>query len=127
MVIKREFGGIIDNMALGIKPNCLCDRDIYSFKGKWFNPNTREYENVFYYISSPLSYRTTYESGTEELKPTMEITIFGEKPIIERDIIILQDGSKMRVASRTINFVEHNINVRDMLKQRAENMVITLE
>lgn len=104
----------------------LVDRRVYAFKGKWKNPQEDTSENIFYFFSQPFTMVETYQNGRETLKRTCEITIFGGKAICERDIITLQDGTEMRVASVTPNYFESNILIRDMLKQRIESMVVVL-
>lgn len=105
----------------------FCDRRVYAFKGEWKSPQQDVAEQVYYFISKPMTLATGFKNGREQLVPTLEITIFGGKPICEKDFITLQDGSKYRVQDITINYLESNLLVRDMLKQRIESQVLVLQ
>lgn len=110
------------------KSAILCDRRVYAFKGKWKNPNQDLEETIYYFVSKPLTLETRFGGNqAEELVPTLEITIFGGKPICEKDIITLQNGEKYMVGGIVINYLESNLYVRDMLKQRIASQVLTLE
>lgn len=108
------------------KNDILVDRNIYTFKGSWKSPNNDKTEPIFYFISSPMTMRTNTRNGVDEIAETMEITIFGEKPICSYDEITLQTGEKLRVDTFTPIFAEHCIEVRDLLKPRVVNMILTL-
>lgn len=110
-----------------VRNHFICDRRIYAYKGKWQNPQQDLSENVFYFISKAMTLAPSFRAGREELVPTLEITIFGGKPICEKDIIVLQDGSEYMVEGITINYYENNLLVRDMLKQRIESQVLVLQ
>mgnify|MGYP003308040750 CR=1 FL=1 len=71
----------------------------------------------------------TFDSnGREQLKETMTIVIFGGKPIVKEDVITLEDGTQFKVGENiTINYAEHNVLVKDLLKPRIESMEIILE
>ncbi len=105
----------------------VCDRRIYDKKGKWKSPNNDIEENIFYFIKENLTLVPSYVNGREELKETITITIFGEKPICEKDTITLDTGVKYEVKQMTPNYVEHNILVKDLLKPRIESMDLVLE
>lgn len=108
------------------KSGLYCDRRTYAFKGKWKKPYEDLEENIYYFVSEPQTLVPSFKNGREELVPQIEITIFGGKPICEKDIITLQNGEEYMVENITINYLESNILVRDMLKQRIESQVITL-
>ena len=111
---------------MSFKTPILCDRRIYDKKGKIKLPNNDIEENVFYYIKEPLSLATEYHNGREEIKETMTIVVFGGKPIAQYDNIILDDV-EYTVGAIAYNYVEHNILVKDMLKQRIGSIEIALE
>ena len=96
----------------------LCDRRIYAYKGKWKSPNNDLEENVFYFVKEPLTIVPSYQKGREELKETLTITIFGDKPIAKDDFITLDNGVKYRIEQTIPNFFESNILIRDMVKPR---------
>lgn len=107
-------------------PLLLCDRRIYTYKGKWKNPNQDLADNIFYFIKEPLTLVADYTKGREQLVETMTITVFGAKPICKEDIITLDNGTKYRVQQLTYNYVEHNILVKDLLKPRIESIDLVL-
>ena len=109
------------------KTKILCDRRIYDKKGKWLNPLTDLYENVFYYIKEPLHLESSYANGREQLKETIGIVVYGGKPFAVCDKIILENGMAYEISNFTINYFESNILIKDMLKQRIESMELTLE
>lgn len=113
---------------MSFKTPYTCDRRVYDKKGKWKSPNNDIEENIFYFIKEPLSITAEYVNGREELKETLTITIFGGKPIGKEDKITLQDGTEYMVAGiPTINYIEDNILIKDLLKQRIESMDLLLE
>lgn len=112
---------------LGMKNPIICDRRVYAYKGKWVNPNNDHDETIFYFISTPMTLVTTWENGREQVKSTLGITVFGEHAFCTHDIIYLQDGTSFEVHDITPNYFEHNIQVRDMLKQRVASQEVTLE
>ena len=112
---------------MSFKTPLLCDRRVYDKKGKWKSPNNDIWENIFYFVSEPLTVAPSWVNGREELKETITITIFGAKPIAKEDNIILEDGTKFKVISWTINYFESNVLVKDMLKPRIESMNLILE
>lgn len=113
---------------LGNKNPLFVDRRVYAFKGKWKNPNNKDYlENIYYYVSTPATLTSSWVDGREEIKPTIGITVFGEHAFCKHDTIYLQDGSKYEISDITNNEFENNIQVRDMLKPRVESQEITLE
>ena len=105
----------------------ICDRRVYDKKGKWKSPNNDIEENIFYFIKENLTLVPSYVNGREQLKETMTITVFGSKPFAKEDEITLDNGTKYRVQEITINYIEHNILVKDMLKPRIESMDLFLE
>lgn len=111
---------------MSFKTPILCDRRVYSYKGKWKSPNNDIAENIFYYIQDPLTLTTEYHNGREEIKETMTIVVFGGKPIAQYDNITLDNGKEYTVGEIDYNFIEPNILVRDMLKPRVASMVIQL-
>lgn len=112
---------------LGTKNCIICDRKIYPFKGKWKNANEDKETTIFYDITRPITLITDYRNGREEVKPTMEIVVFGEHQFCNRDIITLQDGTKLRIDGITPNYMEHSIYVRDILKPKVESILVSLE
>ena len=104
-----------------------CDRRIFDKKGKWKSPNNDIEENIFYYIKENLTLVPGYVNGREQMKETITITVFGEKPFAKEDKITLADGSKFRIESITPNYIEHNIMGVDMLKQRVGSIDLVLE
>ena len=109
------------------KTPILCDRRVYDKKGKWKSPNNDVAENIFYFIKENLTLIPSFINGREELKETLTITVFGGKPIIKEDEITLEDGKKYKVQQITVNYLESNILVRDMLKPRIESCDLVLE
>lgn len=102
------------------------DRTVYDRKGKWKSPKSDRTTNIFYYISKPLTLTSSYNNGIEELKPVLEITIFGEQPIIDRDLITLDTGETKMVSTVTPIYAEVNSMVKDMLKPRVLHMIVEL-
>ena len=111
---------------MSFKTPILCDRRVFTYKGKWKSPNNDIAENIFYYIQDPLTLTTEYHNGREEIKETMTIVVFGGKPIAQYDFITLDNGKQYVVGEIDYNFIEPNILVRDMLKPRVASMVIQL-
>ena len=112
---------------MSFKTPVLCDRRVYSFKGKWKSPNNDFSENVYYYIKEPLTIVPSYVNGREELKETITITCFGSKPFAKEDSITLQNGVSYKIQQIVPTYFESNILVRDMLKQRIESVDLVLE
>ena len=112
---------------MSFKTPILCDRRVYDKKGKWKSPNNDYAENIYYFVSSPLTLVAEYRNGIEEMVESMSITVFGGKPIVKEDSVWLDNGTQYRVVGITINYVESNILIKDMLKPRIESMVLTLE
>ena len=111
---------------MSFKTPILCDRRVFTYKGKWKSPNNDIAENIFYYIQDPLTLTTEYHNGREEIKETMSIVVFGGKPIAQYDNITLDNGKEYTVGEIDYNYIEPNILVRDMLKPRVASMVIQL-
>ncbi len=110
------------------KTPLLCDRRVYDKRGKWKSPNNDIEENVFYYIKEQMTYVPRYDSnGREEMKVTCTIVVFGSKPIIKEDTIILENGMKLKAQEITPYYAEQNILIKDLLKPRIESLEITLE
>ena len=113
---------------MSFKTPYLCDRRIYDKRGKWKSPNNDHEENVFYFIKEPLTMTPKFDAyGREELIETITITIFGGKPIVKEDTIILEDNKEYKVKSIVVNYFESNILIKDMLKPRIESQDIVLE
>ena len=111
---------------MSFKTPLLCDRRVYDKKGKWKSPNNDIEENIFYFVKEPLTIISEYRNGQEQMIETTTITIFGGKPIIEKDKITLDNGTTYEVSSFVINYFEPNILVKDMLKPRIESMDLIL-
>lgn len=111
---------------LGTRNHFIVDRRVYAYKGSWQNPQQDLSSNIFYFISRPQTLVAEWQNGREVIVPEIEITIFGEHPIVKDDIITFNDGSKYKVIQITLNYYEPNILVRDMLKPRVESMVLVL-
>ena len=112
---------------MAFKTPILCDRRVYDKKGKWKSPNNDIAENIFYFIKENLTLIPSFVNGREELKETLTITVFGGKPIIKEDEITLEDGKKYKVQQMTINYLESNILIKDLLKPRIESVDLVLE
>lgn len=112
---------------MSFKTPILCDRRLYDKKGSWKSPNNDTAENIFYFVKEPLTLVPSYKNGREEMKETITITVFGDKPIIKEDLITLHNGQELMVKTITLNYIEHNILVVDMLKSRVGNMELVLE
>ena len=70
----------------------------------------------------------SYDSyGREQMTETMTITIFGGKPVVKEDSITLETGETFKVQGITINYIETNVLVKDMLKPRIESMTLELQ
>lgn len=112
---------------MSFKTPILCDRRVYDKKGKWKSPNDDIAQNIFYFVKEALTLTPSYDNtGREELRETITITIFGGKPIAKEDTIYLEDNTPFKVESIVINYVEHNVFVKDMLKPRIESMDLVL-
>ena len=113
---------------MSFKTPILCDRRVYDKKGKWKSPNNNIEENIFYFIKEPLTLTPEYDRNMrEELVETITIVVFGGKQIIKEDKITLDTGETFRVQGITINYVETNILVKDMLKPRIGSMELVLQ
>lgn len=112
---------------MDFKTPIYCDRRIYDKKGSWQSPNNDMPENIFYFIKEPLSLVPSYQNGREQLKETLTITVYGEKAICKEDVIKLDNGKEYRVQEIALNYIEHNILVKDLLKPRVESMELILE
>mgnify|MGYP003312198209 CR=1 FL=1 len=112
---------------MSFKTPILCDRRVYDKKGKWKSPNNDIEENIYYFVKEPLTIASEYRNGREEMVETMTITIFGGKPIVKEDTITLEDKTKFKVVGFTINYIESNVLLKDMLKPRIESMDLILE
>lgn len=112
---------------MSFKTPILCDRRVYDKKGKWKSPNNDFEENIFYFIKENLTLVPSYVNGREQMKETLTITVFGGKPFCKEDEITLANGVKYRIQTITPNYIEHNIMVVDMLKQRVESVDLVLE
>ena len=112
---------------MSFKTPLICDRRIYDKKGKWKSPNNDIAENIFYFIKENLTLVPSYKNGREELQETITITIFGGKPIAKEDVITLENGTKYKVQEITINYIEHNILVKDLLMPRVESQDLVLQ
>ena len=96
----------VNNLYNFRKNHLFVDRRIYCYKGSWRDKKQDLDRVCYYFISSPLSLQDSFESGRETLKPTMEITVFGEFPFCEHDKFVLQDGSSMLIGNITYNYFE---------------------
>lgn len=112
---------------MSFKTPIVCDRRIYDKRGKWKSPNNDIAENIFYYVKENLTLVPSYTNGREQLKETITITAFGSKPFAKEDEITLDTGVKFRIQNITINYIEHNVLVTDMLKPRIESVDLVLE
>lgn len=112
---------------MSFKTPILCDRRVYDKKGKWKSPYNDIEENIFYFIKENLTLVPSYRNGREELKETLTITVFGGKPFGKEDLVTLANGKKYRIQQITPIYIEHNILVVDMLKQRIASCDLVLE
>ena len=111
---------------MSFKTPILCDRRIYDKKGKWKSPNNDITENIFYFVKEPLTMIPSYVNGREQMKETITITVFGAKEFCKDDIVTLDNGNKYAVQEIVVNYIEHNILVKDMLKPRIESCDLVL-
>lgn len=113
---------------MSFKTPIFVDRRVFDKKGSWKSPNNNVAENIYYFIKEPLTMEHRYDNyGREEMVETMTIVIFGAKPIVKEDTIVLATGETMKVSNMTINYAEHNVLVKDMLKERIESIEVVLE
>ena len=112
---------------MSFKTPILCDRRVYDKKGKWKSPNNDIEENIFYFIKENLTLVPSYRNGREELKETITITVFGSHQFVKEDNITLADGVRFKIQEITPNYVEHNVLVTDLLKQRIQSCDLVLE
>lgn len=111
---------------LGKRNPLFVDRTTYSFKGKWKSPNNDIYENIYYFVASPMTLQVDYENGREQVKQVINITCANEHPFVKGDYFYLDNGTKMRIYGITNNFYEPNIAVRDLIKPRIESQTLVL-
>jgi len=112
---------------MSFKTPIICDRRVYDKKGKWQNPNQDLHDNIFYFIKEPLSIEQGYRNGRETMIETLTITVFGGKQIVKGDKITLETGEEMEVHDITINYIESNIAIKDLVKPRIESMELHLQ
>lgn len=112
---------------LGTKNPMLVDRKVFDRRGSWKNPQQDIAETIFYFISQNKTITKEWNGSREELVETMEITMFGEKPIIVGDMITLETKEKMRVRAIEFVYFESNIAIKDFLKPMVKSMILTLE
>ena len=112
---------------MSFKTPLLCDRRVYSFRGKWKSPNNDLVENIYYFIKEPLTMIPTYVNGREEITETLTITVFGTKQFAKEDSITLQNGTTYKINQISPNEFESNILVRDMIKTRYESVDLVLQ
>ena len=112
---------------MSFKTPLLCDRRIYDKKGYRKNTILNTEETFYYFIREPLSLVSSYENGREVMKETITICVFGSKPFVKEDLVMLEDGHSFRVVSYTLNYAEINPFVKDMLKPRVESIDLVLE
>ena len=109
------------------KTKIYCDRRIYDKRGKWYNPLSHNYENIFYYEKEHRTLVSTYVNGREELQATLTITVYGGKPFAKEDMITLETGETFKIVGFTPIFVETNPLVKDLLKPRVAETELVLE
>ena len=110
------------------KTTMVCDRRVFDKKGKWHNPNQDCDEHFFYFIKEPLTLVASYDAhGREQMVESLTISIFGGRPFAKEDTIELETGETYKIVNITINYVETNILVKDMLKPRIASMELVLE
>ena len=112
---------------MSFKTPFICDRRVYAHKGKWIKPKDDIEHNIFYFVSTPRTLEPSYQNGIEQITETMEITVFGGKEFAKEDIILLETGERFKINAITINYVESNILIRDMLKPRIASTILTLD
>lgn len=105
----------------------FCDRRVYDKRGKWQSPNKDYTDNIFYFVKEPLTLTPSWENGRETIKTSMTITVFGGKPFAKEDVVELEDGSKLKVQTIQVNYLETNILVKDLLKPIVESITLELE
>lgn len=113
---------------MSFKTPLLVDRRVFDKKGKWKSPNDDTYEPFYYYIKTNPTLVASFDSyGREELKQTLTIVIWGEKPLAKEDTLVLENNIEYKVINITLNYFESNVLIKDMLKPRVESMEIELE
>lgn len=108
------------------KTHIFCDRQVYDKKGKWKNPQNDIYENIYYFIKDNHTLIPVYKNGREELVQELSITVYGGKPFIKGDIVILESGEKKMIENVIINYLETHIMIKDLLKPRIESQTLVL-
>ena len=104
----------------------LCDRRVYDKRGSWYNPNLKRKETLFFFIQEQPTLEMDYRNGLEELKETMTIVVFGEHPFTTNDKFECLGRERLIVSIENI-YLEHNVLVQDMLKDRVGSMRLVLE
>lgn len=112
---------------MSFKTPIYCDRRVYDKRGQWYNKTTQIWENVFYFIKEDLTMIPSYENGREQLKESITITVYGGKPIAKEDKIILEDNVEFKVNNIVVRYIESNILVKDLLKQRIAEQDLILQ
>lgn len=111
---------------MSFKTPYLCDRRVYDKKGYWKNPNEDGLTPFFYFIQQQPTLVSSYSNGLQELREEVVIVVFGSHPFTENDKVNVL-GREYLIKEITPNYLEHNILVKDMLKDRVGSMQLTLE
>ena len=104
----------------------ICDRRVYDKKGKWKNPNQDGKTPVFYFIKEQPTLVASYNNGLDELKEQMTIVVFGEHPFAIGDKFECLNRTYIITAINPI-YIEHNVLVQDLLRDRIGSMELVLE
>lgn len=111
---------------MSFKTPYICDRRVYDKRGYWKNPNQDGETTCFYFIKEPPTMVATYKNGLQELAEEMTIVVFGSFPFCENDEFYCL-GRKYLIKEIMPNYVEHNVYVKDMLKDRIGSIQLVLE
>lgn len=103
----------------------LCDRRVYDKKAIWKNPNNDTETKLFFFIQEAPTLVPSYTNGLEELKTQVTIVVFGEHPFCVNDKIHCLHQDYL-IKDIVPNYIENNVLVQDMLKERVGSVQLTL-
>lgn len=111
---------------MSFKTPYICDRRVYDKKAYWKNPNQDETTTLFFFVQQAPTLVPSYNNGLEELKEQVSIVVFGEHQFCVNDNITCL-GKTYLIKEITPNYIEHNILVNDLLKERIGSIQLLLE
>lgn len=104
------------------------DKKLYCYKGTWQDPHNDEPTVFFYYINSPMTLLAKYNGNIESVGSSMSIIVAGEHRFAIGDTVSLEtEQGELRIMKMTVNFVQRNMAVRDLLKPRVQDIMLELE